>query len=112
MEVIRDHHTATILTNGNVLVTGGSHNGATQNSTELYDSSTEIWITTGSMNNARQNHQAVLLKDGKVLVTGGSNVGKALHTAELYDPSTELWTTVDKMNNIQGGLEISPLTNG
>jgi hypothetical protein len=53
MNNARQYHTASVLTNGKVLVAGGSNGGTVLNSAELYDPSTGIWTTTGSMNNAR-----------------------------------------------------------
>ena len=61
--------TATLLTNGQVLVAGSGSFGVTN--TELYDPATGIWKTTGSLNEARQGHTATLLPNGKVLVAGG-----------------------------------------
>jgi N-acetylneuraminic acid mutarotase len=75
--------TSYILTNGKVLVTGGA-NSSYLNSAELYDPSTEIWTTIGSMNDARWYRTASVLTNGKVLVTGGDNVSGTFHSAELY----------------------------
>jgi N-acetylneuraminic acid mutarotase len=78
-------HTASILTNGKVLVTGGYNNiGGYLNSAELYDPSTGNWKTTGNMTNARYAHTASVLTNGKVLVTGGWNGSVYLNSAELY----------------------------
>jgi large repetitive protein len=74
----RSFHTATLLSNGNVLVTGGNVGGVTA---ELYDPVTGSFALTGSMSVARSSHTATLLPNGKVLVVGGP-------TAELYDPVT------------------------
>ena len=50
MSSAREYHTASILTNGKVLVTGGGQTtGGVLNSAELYDPSTGSWTTTGSM---------------------------------------------------------------
>src|SRR5262249_47253917 len=80
--------TATLLTNGKVLVAGGA-NTTTTSSAELYDPSTGLWTPTGSMANPRNTHTATRLLDGKVLVAGGYNT-TATSSAELYDPSTGL----------------------
>ena len=76
-------HTASVLTDGKVLVTGGGTNSGITNSAELYDPSTGTWIITGNMNNAREEHTASVLTHGEVLVTGGSYTN-ALNSAELY----------------------------
>jgi N-acetylneuraminic acid mutarotase len=86
MSSARYSHTASLLTNGKVLVTGGFHLGygpGYQNSADLYDLSTGTWTTTGNMSSARYLHTASLLTNGKLLVTGGYNNGP-LNGAELY----------------------------
>jgi hypothetical protein len=79
----RSQHTSSVLTNGKVLVIGGFYNDA-QNSTELYDPSTEPWTSVSSMNSVRGEDTAAVLTNGKVLVTGGSHGGIGLNGAELY----------------------------
>ena len=95
----RYSHTASVLTDGKVLVTGGAKaDGDDLDSTELYDPSTGSWTITGNLNDARCGHTVSVLTDGKVLVTGGFNAD-TLNSAELYDPSTGSWTITDKLNN-------------
>jgi N-acetylneuraminic acid mutarotase len=86
MNYAREYHTASILTNGNVLVTGGQSSGGISNSAEIYDPSTGVWTITGNMNYAREFHTASLLTNGKVLVTGGigSSGVCCLNSSELY----------------------------
>ena len=82
MSTARDQHTATVLSNGIVLVSGGLYNNSAVNTAELYNPSTETWITTTSMNFARQGHQASVLINGSVLVTSDY-----ISTSELYSYS-------------------------
>ena len=85
----RADHTATLLPNGLVLVTGGETltNGRLA-SAELYNPATGTWTTTGSLTTARNSHTATLLPNGLVLVTGGiDNSGNILASAELYNPA-------------------------
>ncbi|CAF3669651.1 unnamed protein product [Adineta steineri] len=77
-------HTASVLSNGKVLVTGGWNGNIYFNSAELYDPSTGAWITTGIMTNARAIHTASVLSNEKVLVTGGFSGTITLNSAELY----------------------------
>ncbi|CAF1211024.1 unnamed protein product [Rotaria sordida] len=84
MNDTRSYHTASVLTNGKVLASGGFGNGVNLNSAELYDSSTGIWTTTGSMNNSRRQHTASVLTSGKVLVSGGQSTGGFMISAEIY----------------------------
>ncbi len=70
MAAARAQHTATLLPNGKVLVSGG-YNGSPPASAELYDPATGVWTTTGSLATGRYAHTATLLPSGKVLVGGG-----------------------------------------
>jgi N-acetylneuraminic acid mutarotase len=84
MKDARYRHTATVLTNGKVLVTGGVFNYTTcLKSAELYDPSTGTWTAMDNMNSARYEHAASVLNNGKVLVTSGVN-NNVLNSTELY----------------------------
>ena len=86
MNYARRWDTASVLTNGKVLVTGGGGYGGVLNSSELYDPSTGMWNVTSNMNYARYHHTASVLTNGKVLVTGGEDNSNTFNTAELYQP--------------------------
>ena len=84
-------HTATVLTDGRVLITGGTvynvaGNFADTNSCELYDPASGTCSFTDSMAHSRHSHTATLLPDGTVLVVGGGNP-----SSEVYDPVSETW---------------------
>jgi tetratricopeptide (TPR) repeat protein len=112
LSTARFKHTATLLSNGKVLVAGGTTDGTTALLTaELYDPATGSWSATGSMSTARYLHTATLLPNGKVLVAGGKNAGYAL-TAELYDPSTGLWSTTGSLSTSRGTHTATVLANG
>ncbi len=92
----RLRHTATLLPNGKVLVSGGANgDDRASSSAELYDPSSGTWTATGAMVAARRLHTATLLPDGKVLVAGGDDRGSP--SAELYDPSSGTWTATRSM---------------
>jgi hypothetical protein len=114
-------HTATLLSNGEVLVTGGQTvtripNGALFKeaaTAEIYDPATGQWRLTGAMNQPRASHAATLLPNGKVLATGGgTNSVIRLSSAELYDPKTEQWTNASSMKSVRGLHTATLLTNG
>jgi hypothetical protein len=96
VQVCRTDSTATLLGNGDVLVTGGysyAEDAGYQSTTPaafLYDPATNTWTKTGSMSTGRVLATASLLPDGQVLVAGGENVAKIKRTilasAELYTP--------------------------
>ena len=99
----RDIHTANLLPDGRVLVTGSriysdrqnNSDGHSSPSAELYEPSTGTFRSIGNMTARRGYHAATLLKDGRVLITGGLNVNAGggpqpstnLSSAELYTPA-------------------------
>jgi hypothetical protein len=90
--------TATLLTNGTVLVAGGADDSGIHTSAELYDSLIGNFTATGDMTTGRTVHTATLLPDGTVLMAGGSlSYGEELASAELYDPITGTFSVTGSM---------------
>ena len=110
MNTPRAFHTATLLSSGKILVTGGANGSTALASAELYDPSGNIWLFAGNMGAARGEHAATLLPSGKVLVTGGSNGGLA--SAELYEPDTNVWSPVVSMSTPRGRHTATLLPSG
>ncbi len=92
------HQTASVLTNGRVLATGGiPSDGGALRTTELYDPLTRIG-TIGNMNYPRHTQTASVLTNGKVLVSGGgTDTSMSFDGTELYDLSTGNWTIIEEM---------------
>jgi len=106
-------HTATLLNNGTVLVTGGEdrelfvppYNPTDLPSAEIYNPATNSWSTTGSMAVGRRIHQATLLANGDVLIASGvagangqtnTETREAARPVEVYHPSSSAmgtWST-------------------
>lgn len=113
-------HTATLLPNGTVLVSGGAADSAINatSSTEVYDPSTGIWSPANSLNTARLLHTATLLPSGRILVAGGSadNNEFGIASTETYDPtvapSTGTWTFTGSMQNARESFSMTLLPNG
>ena len=123
MTTPRAFHTATLLRNGQVLVTGGCStiNGmcypatSTLSSAELYNPTTGTWTPTGTMTTPRGEHTATLLYTGQVLIAGGANGTQApnpIASAELYDPTTGAFTTTATMHAARDAYTATPLFNG
>ena len=88
---------ATLLTDGRVLVTTGCSTVV-----QLYDPATGMFSPTGSLTAMRAGETATLLQDGRVLITGGGNCGNAESdavwaSAELYDPLTGTFSPTGAM---------------
>ena len=102
MNIGRLGGTATLLSDGRVLVVGGwPGDRVVSTSAELYDPISGRWTETGSMLAPRsQGHSATLLPGGKVLVAGGDSLATGhlpQSSAELYDPATGTWTETGSM---------------
>ena len=99
LHVPRRWHTATLLSDGRVLVAGGynSMNGFVSVA-EVYDPHTGKWSLTGKMMTARRAHTATALADGRVLVAGGLTRLGNLANAEIYDPASGKWVTAGAMS--------------
>ena len=108
-------HTATLLPNGKVLVTGGygadsvDSSGAlvqrVLDSAHLYDPSTDTFeYVPNKMVHPRAFHQADLLSNGKVLLTGGiaddglfggTGTADSNREGELYDPASNSFSRIN-----------------
>ncbi len=103
MHVERLMHTATLLPDDSVLVTGGNFS----RTAELYDPVTGAWTPTGSTAAGRNSQTATLLPNGKVLVAGGGSA-----SAELYTPVTGTWSLTQPMGQSRSGHTATLLPRG
>jgi hypothetical protein len=116
MSTPRSFHTATLLDDGRVLITGGhrfNHWVSALASAEVYDAASGTFTLQGSMSVVRQDHTATLLRDGRVLIAGGlDNFSAAKAGAELYDPATGGFTATGSMAAGRGNHTATRLANG
>lgn len=106
----RSHHTATLLSDGRVLISGGTAApedlGAAyadaRAQCEIFDPATQQFTATGPLNTARFHHRAAVLPDQRVVVVGGFNpdAGGVLASCEIWDPATGQWSV---SGNLQAG---------
>ena len=93
MTTARGGARATLLLDGDVLITGGGHSDSPGGiaSAEIYHAAAQAFEAIASMHFARVSHTATLLRNGRVLIAGGR--GDSVDaTAELYDPKTKRFT--------------------
>jgi len=94
MDAQRFGHTASLLSDGTVLIAGGLAQPDTEDSTvdlaELYNPAKGEFAAGAALIQSRQSHTATLITQGKskglVLIAGGDDGSDALDSAELYDP--------------------------
>jgi len=103
MTVAGLQHTATLLSNGMVLIAGGLNPNfqafPNDNRAELYDPNAGKFTATGNMTRERGGPATTLLSDGKVLVAGGATFNDK--SAELYDPSTGTFAATGSMTVVR-----------
>lgn len=102
----RSWHTATLLSDGQVVVIGGS--GVAK--AETWDPATTSWTESSPINVQRNTHMAIGLSSGKVLVAGGRN-SNALTSTELYDPATGTFTVGPPMPEARASGSATLLPN-
>jgi N-acetylneuraminic acid mutarotase len=116
MTTPRIDHTATLLNNGKVLITGGSNSSSAAinglDTAELYDPVSQTFTPTqGTMTTPRTGHTATLLADGTVLLAGGNNSTAAM-SAEIYVPTTDSFHATGNMTTARGAHAAALLLNG
>jgi N-acetylneuraminic acid mutarotase len=94
MNTPRFDHTATLLGDGRILVTGGEGAGIL-NSCEIY--SGDSWTEISPMSTRRTQHTAVLLLDGRVLVIGGRTPSGPTNKCEIWNGSN--WESAPSLIN-------------
>lgn len=136
MHTARFNQTATLLTDGEVLVAGGDdgygydlkrnnpqspcfcpHATATA---ELYNPATGTWKNIHQMHKAREGASAVSIPDGSddILVAGGFQGNQYTgccyyyKTAEIYNPTTGKWTLTGNMNTARADQTAAQLSAG
>ena len=108
-------HTATLLSDGTVLIAGGTgpaFDGMYTLRAEIYSPESDRWRNVDSMTTPRGFHVAALLSSGRVLVAGGltlpHNERNVSAAAELFQPSTKRWTPTDSMAVARGAGPYAP----
>jgi WD40 repeat protein len=116
MNVPRAGHSATLLTNGQVLIAGGCIVRGCENqltpTAELYDPKQHTFTLTGNLAVARVGHRAILLDSGEVLILGGWAGDAATATAEFYDGESDTFNYAGEMLEPRDGFTATLLHDG
>lgn len=112
----RPHATATLLSDGRVLVVGG-YGGWAYPSTalataELWDAERDTFREAGSLAEPRVRHTATRLQDGRVLVIGGIGPDGQLASAEVWDPAMENFSSAGSLATTRSGHTATLLADG
>ena len=108
MRSTRTSHAATLLPNGQVLITGGqadNNNGDGVGTAEIYDPTTRTFSSVAAaMKSPRGGHSSTLLPSGKVLLAAGfyRGAGTLISDAELYDPTTQTFAVLAARMSLLG----------
>lgn len=125
----RVSHTATLLADGRVLITGGYNKDLLRSlyrrasATTVALANAEVWdpasgraSASGSMTEGRSGHMALSLADGRVLVVGGSQAGRDgsrfLDSAEVWSPSDGRFRDAGRLARPVAGGTLTGLSDG
>jgi hypothetical protein len=110
----RAYHTATLLTNGTVLIAAGTSYSTPLSSAEIYTPSSLSFAATGGLKTARYLHTATALEDGTVLIVGGSTTGSSSPTAsaEIYSPTAATFASTANMATARNNQTATLMSTG
>ncbi|HXG24332.1 MAG TPA: kelch repeat-containing protein, partial [Chthonomonadales bacterium] len=109
----RELHTATLLPDGGVLVTGGFSNDTVLRSAELYNPLKGRFQKVQSMKAARFGHTAALLGAERLIVAGGrTHRDVSLTSTEIYLPERNEWAEGPPLKEDRFRHTATPLADG
>lgn len=118
----RTSHTATLLNDGRILVTGGAEDvlGEPTRTAEIVDTTTFVSSPLPNLATERALHTATLLADGRVLVAGGTSsfqnpfaiVTSGKSSTDLFNPVTNTFAAGPSMAEPRIGHTATRLNDG
>jgi hypothetical protein len=112
----RNGHQAAGLSDGRVLVVGGTAGAA---SAEVYDPASGQFTAVTGLKNNRAGGVLTALPDGSAIVTGGINLfppedqaSPAVATAERFDPATGKFASIEPMRRARANHRVVVLEDG
>ena len=106
--------TATRLTDGSVLIVGGSNNGVDGTTAELFNATTGLCKSVnGGLTVSRTNHAAPLMGDGRVAMIGGESGDNFVRgSVEVYDAVSRTFSTLGRLSAARRRPTASVILNG
>jgi RHS repeat-associated protein len=114
MAVPRAGHTATVLSDGTVLIIGGHDTlGQLAEVAELFDPQTNVFVAIAFDGaSAREGHSATLLTDGRVLVAGGTTRDGSVAQVDVWDVRAQRVAPLGQLAAPRSGQTATLLEDG
>ena len=108
----RTNFATTTLTDGHVLVAGGSPGSIVGAEAERYEQASDSWTRVGNLVVGRSGFTLSALSDGRGLAVGGNSATGLQSSVEVYDPTTGSWTTASPMHTARANHSATVLADG
>lgn len=112
LNIARRGHSATLLSDGKVLVIGGENASGFVTVAEILDPASGNFSISGNLGRPRADHTATRLSDGRVLIVGGRGDLGPLSSTEIFDPTTGAFTAGPNLIAARSGHTATTLADG
>ena len=116
MTTARGKHAATVLTTGEVVVTGGISGTTSIQNVEVYrptGANANTWFQANSPTSARRtSHASVRMQSGDVMIIGGRDGSTTLNTVFSYNLAANAWTARGTLSEPRVGHTATVMSSG